>query len=124
MQILIVILALALLAVVFFVVSAPLRAGSAPQEREPEVSRARAELEAAREAKYREIRDAELDLRTGKLSRKDYEATDGALRGEALEILDRLQALEDRAGATAGGEPGPGDRGETTGGHDVNGEER
>ena len=53
----------------------------------------RAELEAAREAKYREIRDAELDLRTGKLSREDYEAIDGALRAEALEILDRLQAL-------------------------------
>ena len=31
----------------------------------------RAELEAAREAKYREIRDAELDYRTGKLSDDD-----------------------------------------------------
>ncbi|MGH2864316.1 MAG: hypothetical protein ACRDJX_03595, partial [Solirubrobacteraceae bacterium] len=30
-------------------------------------------LEAAREAKYREIRDAELDFRTGKLSREDYD---------------------------------------------------
>ena len=47
-------------------------------------------LEAAREAKYREIRDAELDFRTGKLSREDYEAIDGALRAEALEILNRL----------------------------------
>jgi hypothetical protein len=48
-------------------------------------------LEAAREAKYREIRDAELDYRTGKLSREDYEAIDGALRVEALAILDRLE---------------------------------
>jgi hypothetical protein len=50
------------------------------------------ELEAAREAKYREIRDTELDFRTGKLSREDYDRVDGALRSEALEILDRLQA--------------------------------
>ena len=49
-------------------------------------------LEAAREAKYREIRDAELDYRTGKLSREDYEAIDRTLRAEAIEILDRLQA--------------------------------
>ena len=50
----------------------------------------RDELETARESKYREIRDAELDYRTGKLSREDYEAVDGALRTEAVEILNRL----------------------------------
>ena len=46
-----------------------------------------AELEAAREAKYRELRDAELDHRTGKLSDADYEELDRALRGEAITIL-------------------------------------
>jgi hypothetical protein len=56
----------------------------------------REELEAAREAKYREIRDAELDYRTGKLSSEDYEIVNGTLRTEAVEILDRLEALEDR----------------------------
>jgi cytochrome c-type biogenesis protein CcmF len=50
--------------------------------------------DSAREAKYREIRDAELDYRTGKLSREDYEAVDAALRVEALAILDALEALE------------------------------
>ncbi len=42
-----------------------------------------AELEAAREAKYREIRDAELDHQTGKLSDEDFEAleADAARRG-------------------------------------------
>ena len=42
-----------------------------------------AELEAAREAKYREIRDAELDHQTGKLSDADFEAIDerAACRG-------------------------------------------
>jgi hypothetical protein len=51
-------------------------------------------LEAAREAKYRDIRDLELDYRTGKLSSDDYRATDAALRVEALAILDRIQARE------------------------------
>jgi len=45
------------------------------------------ELEAAREAKYRELRDAELDHSTGKLSDADYEELDRTLRGEAIEIL-------------------------------------
>jgi cytochrome c-type biogenesis protein CcmF len=51
-------------------------------------------LEAAREAKYRDIRDLELDYRTGKLSSEDYRATDAALRVEALAILDRIQDRE------------------------------
>ena len=55
-----------------------------------------AELEAAREAKYRELRDAELDHSTGKLSDADYEELDRNLRAEAIEILralDRERAL-------------------------------
>jgi hypothetical protein len=81
----------ALLAVVILVVSAPLRTASRGGRLE---SSERDQLEAAREAKYREIRDAELDFRTGKLSREDYAAIDGALRAEALEILNELQARE------------------------------
>jgi cytochrome c-type biogenesis protein CcmF len=53
---------------------------------------ARAPLEAARAAKYREIRELELDYRMGKLSREDYRATDAALRVEALALLDRVEA--------------------------------
>jgi cytochrome c-type biogenesis protein CcmF len=56
-----------------------------------EVSAERAVLERAREVKYRELRELELDYATGKLSREDYEATDTALRAEALAILDRLE---------------------------------
>ena len=89
MNVLIAILTLVLLAVVILVISAPLRA---THNRPDRASRQRDELEAAREAKYREIRDAELDYRTGKLSREDYEAVDRALRAEAVEILNRLQA--------------------------------
>jgi cytochrome c-type biogenesis protein CcmF len=55
-----------------------------------------AALEAAREVKYRELRELELDYGTGKLSREDYEATGAALRVEALELLDRVEALTER----------------------------
>jgi hypothetical protein len=89
MDVLITILTLALLAVVIAVISAPLRA---TRGRPDGATRQHGELEAAREAKYREIRDAELDYRTGKLSREDYEAVDRALRAEAVEILDQLEA--------------------------------
>ncbi len=90
MTVAVVILTLALVAAVVIVVSAPLRATRRPAEPH---SAERDELEVAREAKYKELRDAELDYRTGKLSREDYEAVDGALRAEAVEILDRLDAL-------------------------------
>ena len=52
-------------------------------------------LELAREVKYRELRDLELDLATGKLSREDYEATNATLRAEALEILNQLEPEAD-----------------------------
>lgn len=104
MDLLVVLLAFLLLAVVIALVGAPLRAARDRElagehvlnDEDPERRQAyeRAQLESAREAKYGEIRDAELDMRTGKLSREDYEAVDAALRAEALEILDRLQALE------------------------------
>ena len=54
------------------------------------------ELRAAKEAKYREIRDAELDHRMGKVSREDWRAVDRDLRGEAIEILRELDRLEGR----------------------------
>ena len=54
------------------------------------------ELRAAKEAKYREIRDAELDHRMGKVSPEDWRAVDRDLRGEAIEILRELDRLEGR----------------------------
>ena len=56
-----------------------------------------AELEARKEAKYREIRDAELDYRTGKLSAKDHRALDRALRREAMTILEEIDRERERA---------------------------
>jgi hypothetical protein len=54
------------------------------------------ELEAAKEAKYREIRDAELDREMGKLSQEDWRTVDRELRGEAIEILRQLDRLAGR----------------------------
>src|SRR5215218_1854542 len=48
----------------------------------------RTEADAHKEAKYREIRDAELDHAAGKLSDQDFALVDAELREEALEILD------------------------------------
>jgi hypothetical protein len=112
------ILTVLLLAVVIAVVSAPLRSARRPtansvlgadapalgseagqrtgEEPGGRQSDPRDALETAREAKYREIRDAELDFRTGKLSPEDYRAIDVELRAEAIEILNRLEQLRPR----------------------------
>jgi hypothetical protein len=74
---------LAVVAALVLFISAPLRRASPAEMQSIDV----AELEAAREAKYRELRDAELDHRTGKLSDEDYAELDTALRAEAIEIL-------------------------------------
>jgi hypothetical protein len=83
---------IAVLTVVGLVVSAPLRRGGMARIEERDEIR-RADLEAAREAKYREIRDTEMDYRTGKLSQADWRRQDRELRAEAIEILRRLDAL-------------------------------
>ena len=92
---------LVVVALIVLVVGAPLRRRGAQEEEE---SADRAELEAARDAKYREIRDAELDQRTGKLSEADWRAQDRALRTEAMDILRRLDELGYSAGGTAADE--------------------
>jgi cytochrome c-type biogenesis protein CcmF len=63
---------------------------------------AESELEALKEAKYREIRDAELDHAAGKLSDEDFALLDAELREEAVEILDR--GTTNGAGAGNGAE--------------------
>jgi hypothetical protein len=68
------------------------------------------ELETARDAKLRELRDAELDHRTGKLSDADYQAVDATLRAEAIEILHSLDQAR---------EPLPDDHGQDRGSADT-----
>lgn len=87
-------LVILLLAGVVWLVSEPLRV---PRTGPAAPDSGRAGLEAAKEAKYREIRDAEMDERTGKLSSEDYRALDRALRAEAVEILRQLDELPPEA---------------------------
>jgi membrane protein implicated in regulation of membrane protease activity len=84
---------LVLAAIVAAVLALPLRKRGEEERRE---ETRLAELRAAKEAKYREIRDAELDHQMGKLSREDWRAVDRDLRGEAIEILRELDRLEGR----------------------------
>jgi hypothetical protein len=88
-----IVLVLILVAVAVLAISAPLRAGRRV-ERETAVQAERADLEAARDAKYAEIRDAEMDYRTGKLSEADWRALDRQLRREAVELLHALDELD------------------------------
>ncbi len=120
----IVLLSLLLVGVVVVVVSAPLRrarsrhavGSTAPGAVAGEITERSAAaawyeregLEAAREAKYREIRDVELDYRTGKLSSEDYRTIDADLRAEAIEILNQLERA---GGAVAGNESTAGSEG-------------
>ena len=78
---------LVLIAIVSLFVVAPLRRDDEAVEAADD---RRAELEAAKEAKYREIRDAELDREMGKLSDEDWRAIDRDLRAQAIEILREL----------------------------------
>ncbi len=87
-----------LLVVALAVVASPLRPGRAGAAADAEAAEAQA-LEAARDAKYREIREAELDYRTGKLSEGDWRIQDRQLRREAVDLLRRLDEVR--------GEPGP-----------------
>jgi flagellar biosynthesis/type III secretory pathway M-ring protein FliF/YscJ len=93
------VIVLVVLVVVVFVVTGPLRRERVGRDSAADAAGERvAELEAARDAKYREIRDAELDHQTGKLSDADYETLDKGLRAEAVEIM---HALDESGGQTA-----------------------
>ena len=68
-----------------------------------------AALEAARESKYREIRDAETDLTSGKLSQEDFDQVNADLRRDAVAILkdlDEAGEQPDESGS-AGEDPVP-----------------
>jgi hypothetical protein len=88
-----VLLAILIVAVVAVFVTVPLRAGRSEEEGARSEDPRRAELEARKEAKYREIRDAELDRQQGKLSQDDWARADAELRREAIEILKELDRL-------------------------------
>ena len=80
-------LVLAVLAIALYAISQPLLSARRASAIASDDVRA---LEAARDSKLQEIRDAEMDMRTGKLSDEDYRAIDGSLRSEAVQILEQL----------------------------------
>jgi hypothetical protein len=96
------VIVLLLLIAVVWVVSGPLRRGAGVETEGDGAQGAdaiqRIDLEAARDAKYREIRDTELDHQTGKLSEEDFEAIDSTLRAEAVGLLHELDALAEAGG--------------------------
>jgi cytochrome c-type biogenesis protein CcmF len=71
-----------------------------PARRARRAPAADTELEALKEAKYREIRDAELDHAAGKLSDEDFALVDAELRSEAVGLLDNGNGNGARANGT------------------------
>lgn len=86
-----------LLVVLAWFVSAPLRRSrdesTAAERGEDPVL---ADLEARKEAIYRQIRDAELDREQGKLTATDWSRIDAELRRDAIAILKRIDAARAR----------------------------
>jgi hypothetical protein len=85
-----ILLALLVLAVLAWFVSAPLRHPVDELPEQAAVDTQRADLEARKEALYRQIRDAELDREQGKLSDSDWRRLDAELRREAIAVLKQL----------------------------------
>jgi hypothetical protein len=91
-----IVLVLVVVAAVVWFVSVPFRRSSSQTAaateglEDPRV----AELEARKEAKYREIKDAELDREQGKLSQADWTRQDAHLRREAIAILKELDQAQ------------------------------
>ncbi len=88
-----VLIAIVIVAVVALFVLAPLRgAEDGGVEVVATEDPVLADLEARKQAKYREIRDTELDRAQGKLSDRDFRRQDAELRAEAIAILKQIDA--------------------------------
>ncbi|HJU87465.1 MAG TPA: hypothetical protein VJ788_08865, partial [Gemmatimonadota bacterium] len=53
----------------------------------------RQELEAEKARLLQEIHELELDYQTGKLSDEDHRAIEARLKGRAVEVMQRIEAL-------------------------------
>jgi hypothetical protein len=100
------VLELLLIAVILLVVAvfvtAPLRRPRR-QDRGADEDPRLVELDARKEAKYREIRDAEMDREAGKLSEEEWRRHDAELRREAIRILRQIDELEGTTGKRSAG---------------------
>jgi hypothetical protein len=59
----------------------------------PESEVERQELEAEKARLLQEIHELELDYQTGKLSDEDHQAIEARLKGKAVEVMQRIDAL-------------------------------
>ena len=84
-----------LLALAWFV-TMPLRRSADAQASDADEDPVLADLEARKEALYRQIRDAELDREQGKLSPADWKRLDAELRRDAIVVLKRIDAVRER----------------------------
>jgi hypothetical protein len=85
-------LALIIVVLVAWFVTAPLR-NRAPAERDDPAVAELADLEARKRAKYRQIRDAEADRAARKLTEEDFQRLDRELRAEAIAILKKIDRM-------------------------------
>jgi len=97
-----VLIAIVIVAAVAAFVSVPLRRARGEHEVEDAAHEAVvADLEARKQAKYREIRDTELDRAAGKLSEEEFVRQDTELRAEAIAILKEIDAVSKSAARDA-----------------------
>lgn len=92
-----VLFALVLVAAVAAFVVVPLRGAAGSPDggsREAAVEAELVDLELRKQAKYREIRDTELDHAAGKLDAGEFARQDAELRAEAIALLKRIDELE------------------------------
>lgn len=101
-------IAIVIVSVVAAWVTMPLRRDEVALERGLE-DPVLADLEARKQAKYREIRDSELDHAQGKLGDEEFARQDAELRREAIAILKEIDAASADRGddATKAEEPEP-----------------
>jgi len=85
--------AIVIVGLVALLVTRPLRRRAEPGGLDDPAEAELADLEARKESKYREIRDAESDRAAGKLSEQAFARLDAELRADAIEILKRIDRL-------------------------------
>ena len=89
------VLAVVIVVLVAWFVTAPLRDREPAREVDPAAAEL-ADLDARKAAKYRQIRDAEADHAAGKLTDEDFRRLDRELRAEAIDILKRIDRLRQK----------------------------
>ena len=89
-----VVIAVVVIALVGYYVARPLRAVRG-ERLDPRIEDPLgADLEARKQAKYREIRDTELDHAQGKLDDVEFKRQEAELKREAIEILRAIDSYE------------------------------